>query len=208
MRKTLIVAAAAVALLSQIQGQAQTPASPKVQIAFDHGTVSLTAKDATLREVLAEWTRLGGTPFVGAERLTGGPMTLQFDKKPEIEVITSLLRGASGFVAGPRRDGSEAASTIEVVYVLATSTATAGASYSSPTAYSAPRPQISTPGAPDDEIPPVGPGREGQPPAGPDPAARPTGTSGSVAVPVIPVVTVPPTGSTGRGGGGGGGGGR
>lgn len=208
MRNVLIAAVAAVTLVSQVSGQSQTPAAPKVQLTFEGaGVVSLTATDATVRDILAEWTRKGGTPFVGAERLPAAPVTLQFDHRPEAEVIASLLRNASGYVIGPRPAGSTGASGIEVVYILATSIATAGGYAAPPPAYTPT--QASTQGSPASEIPPAGPGGQPQTPQQtdtPSPApARPAGVSG-VAVPVVvlPVTTPPPTGP-GRGGGGGGG---
>lgn len=217
MRNALIAIAAAVTLVSQVSGQepAQTPTPTKIDIKFEgDGVMSLATTNAPLRDILNEWTRKGGTPFVGAERLTGS-LTLQFEHRPETEVIASLLRSASGYVVGPRQTPSSAASSIEVVYVLATSTATTGG-YSPAPAY-VPPPQPTTQGNPDTEIPPVNPGRAGQagtpPPAAPDapPAPRPAGIGG-VAVPVVtvPVSTTPPptTGTTGTGPGRGGGGGR
>lgn len=210
MRNVLIVAAV-VTLASQMSAQTPAPAAPKVEIAFEPGgTVSLSASGVSVRDVLAEWTRKGGTPFVGAEKLPAAPVMLQFDHRPESEVIASLLRGASGYVIGPRREGSTAASSFQVVYILATSSASAAA-YSAPAPTYTPPQQISTTGSPDTEIPPVGPGRAGQQPA-PQPDApastyRPAGVSG-VAVPVVPVVPVASPVPTGPGRGGGGGGSR
>ena len=211
---------------SQEPAPVQAPTGPKIQLTFeDGGKVSLVANGATLREILAEWSRKGGTPFVGAERLSGGPLVLQYDHRPETEVVGSLLRSASGVIISPRLEASVGASQIGVVYVLATSNASAATpSYSTPT-YSAPPPQVSSQGSPDQEVAPIGgPGRAGQPPAqqqqapppAPTPAPRPAGMSG-VAVPVIgypsvtttappPTPPTPPPTTTGRGGGGGGGG--
>jgi hypothetical protein len=209
--RNVLIAAAVVTLVSQISAQTPAPVAPKVDLTFEPGgTVTLSASGVTVRDVLAEWTRKGGTPFVGAERLPATPITVQFEHRPESEVIASLLRGASGFVIGPRRAGATGASAFDVVYVLATSTASAATFSPSAPAYTPPQ-QISTPGSPDMEIPPVGPGRAGQPAqqqpdATPQNAPRPAGVSG-VAVPVGPVgpVTTPPPSGPGRGGGGGGG---
>jgi hypothetical protein len=214
MRNALIAVAAAVTLASQVSGQVPTPAPTKIQITFEgNGLVSLVATNASLRDILNEWTRKGGTPFPGAERLTGAPLTVEYPHLPETEVIGSLLRNASGYVIGARQTPSQAASSIEVVYILATSTATSSGSYSPPPSY-VPPPQPTTQGNPDNEIAPVGPGRGGQagaPPAQTDvpPPPRPAGVSG-VAVPVItvPVSGTPPAGTTGTGPGRGGGGGR
>jgi hypothetical protein len=223
MRIRVLASAAALALTLQIVGSAQEQApAPRLQLAFEgDGTVTLVSNGATLREILAEWTRKGGTPFPGAERLAGGAMALQFDKMPEAQVLNSLLRSAAGYIVGPRREGSAGASQFEVVYVVATSNATAS-SYT-PSAYTPPQPQFSTPGSPDQEIPrATGPGGQPATPAGqsgavagqPNPSAPPAPSPGvrpsGVAVPVVPVVPVtspPPTTGTGRGGGGGGGGG-
>jgi len=220
MRTVLIAAAAAVMLVSQVSGQ--SPTAAKVELTFaPGGIVTLITHDASLREILAEWTRKSGTPFVGAERLTGSALTLEFKDRPETEVLASLLRGASGYVLGPRPSGDTNPSQIQVVYVVATSTATSGG-YSAPQQMSAPPPQVSTVGSPENEIPPIGPGRSGQGPENfpqngsavpqgspmPAPTPRPFGTS-PVAVPIVtvPVTTSTPTPTptgTGRLGGAGG----
>lgn len=217
MRNALIAIAAAVTLVSQVSGQVPAPAPTKIEIAFEgNGVMSLTATNAQLRDILNEWKRKGGTAFDGAERLMGSALTVQFDHRPETEVMASLLRNASGFVIGPRQSTSNAASSIEVVYVLATSTATSSG-FSPAPAYVPPPPPPTTQGNPDTEVPPVGPGRAGQAgapasqPDAPPPAPKPAGVTG-VAVPVITVPvsgsTPPPTGTTGTGPGRGGGGGR
>jgi len=213
MRTLLIGFVIVVGFAPSLPGQEQAPpaAVPKVQLTFEEGgRVTLVASGATLREILAEWTRKGGTPFVGAERLSGGPMTLQYDRRPETEVVGSLFRSAAGVIMAPRLEGSTGASQLEVVYVLATSSPTSTGGYTPPT-YNAPQQTIiSSQGVPDVEIPPAAPGRTGEPPqpapAAPSAPPRPAGVSG-VAVPVVaipPPATPPPT-TTGRGGGGGGG---
>ena len=226
MRNALIVVAAAVTLASQVSGQEQNPvpapAAPKIEMAFEgNGVMSLKTTNASLRDILNEWTRKGGTPFPGAERLTGGSLTLEFPHKAETEVIASLLRSASGYVVATRQPGGpQGASNLEVVYVLAVSNATSSG-YSPAPAY-VPPPQPTTTGSVDREVPAAAtqggqtattgaPPQEAQPPAYP----RPAGVSG-VAVPVITVPvsssTPPTTGAgtttTGTGSGRGGGAGR
>ena len=210
MRNLLIAAAVVVMLVPPVSGQIPAPAAPKVQLRFeDGGTVTLSATGATIREVLAEWTRKGGTVFVGAERLPATPLTLQYDHRPEAEVAASLLRNAAGFVIGPRREGASSASSIEIVVILAASTASA-ANNPPPPLY------------PNGETAPS-PGRAGQPApdAPPPPADWPRGPGGAStpvipapplpAVPVVPdplvaapkPTTAPPTtAGSGRGGGG------
>lgn len=218
MRALLIAAVVALAFAPQLSGQAQEPAQaaapvgPKVKITFEaDGLVSLVANGATVREILSEWSRQGGSTFVNAERLSGAPQTLQYEHQPEAVVMSSLLRQAAGFVVGPRREGTRGASSVEVVYILATSNPTAGGYMSQPTMPQQ-QPQISTQGNPDDEIAPVqgrgapGPQPGQQPPAQPSSDYRPAVPS--VAVPIVAqpptTTTTPPTTTTGRGGGGGG----
>ena len=225
MRSLLIVAVMTVGLLAQSPGIAQEPVAPqgpKVQLTFESdGLVTLITNNATVREILAAWSRQGGSSFVGAERLPGTPLTLEFRRQPEKDVMASILRQASGFVLGPRRAGTIGASAFEVVYILPTSSPSASA-YVAPPPTPIP-PQMPTPGAPDDEIPPVLAGRgapgpqqapQQAPPSPPADATRPTGTGVTgVAVPVVPIVPVttapptttpPTTTTTGRGRGGGG----
>jgi len=230
MRLALAAALISAAFMPHAPGAVQDPAAqapiaqtgPKVKITFEEGGfVSLVSNGANVREILAEWSRQGGSTFVNSERLVGTPLTLQFAHKPEKEVMASLLRQASGYVLGPRRAGTIGASSFEVVYILPTSNPMAGGYSSAPTYQPQPQqPQYSTVGSPDDEIPPAGRGAPPPQPApgtpsapGPQPApGYPSGApAGSgVAVPVVaippvstaaptPTPTVPPP-NTGRGG--------
>jgi hypothetical protein len=217
MRLALIAAVISVAFVPQTPGAEQAPVAavtgPKIQITFEPGgLVSLVTNGATVREILAEWARQGGSTFVNGERLAGPPLTLQFTHQSEKEVMASLLRQAAGYVLGPRRAGTVGASSFEVVYILPTSNPSAGGYTPAPAMPY--QQQITTPGNPDDELPPVGRGAPpgasppppGAPPApGPQPVPeyRPATASGSgVAVPVvaIPPVTTTPPATTGRGG--------
>lgn len=218
MRAVLVAAVVALAFAPQMSGQAQepaqatAPAGPKVKITFEaEGRVTLVANGATIREILAEWSRQGGSTFVNAERLSGAPQTLSYEHQSETVVMSSLLRQAAGFVLGPRREGTRGASSVEVVYILATSNPSAGGYMSQPTMPQQQQ-QVSTPGSPDDEIAPV----QGRGAPGPQQAPAPAPSSDyrpavpSVAVPIVAqpptTTTTPPatTTTTGRGGGGGG----
>src|SRR5471032_603765 len=50
----------------------------KLQVSFANGGVTVLATNVTLREILAEWSRQGGTKFVDAEKLAGGPVSFEF----------------------------------------------------------------------------------------------------------------------------------
>ena len=54
----------------------------------------------------------------GADKLTGGPITVQFDGQPESVVLESLLRGTAGYILYPRMDGSSGASIWQSVSIL------------------------------------------------------------------------------------------
>jgi len=201
MRPLLIGFMLVIGLAPQLPGMAQEPApvapvAPTVKLTFEPGgLVSLSVTNASVRDILTEWTRRGGTMFNGAERLPAAPVNLQYDHRPEIEVMNSLLRGAAGVVMAPRDQVSAAGvSGLGIVFITATSSPTAGG-YSAP-AYTAPQPQFSTQGSPDQEIAPISPGRGAEPPQpSAPPPPRPAGVS-PVAVQVVPVTSVPVAGAT------------
>jgi len=215
MRALLIAAVVALGFAPQVPSLAQAPAQapapqgPKVQITFEpNGLVTLVASGATLREILAEWSRQGGSTFVNSDRLTGAPQTLQYEHQAETVVMSSILRQAAGFMLGPRREGTRGASSLEVVYILATSNPSAGGYMSQP-AMPQQQQQITTQGNPDDEIAPVnGRGAPGpQPVQAPPPSNDYRPAVPSVAVPIVAqppttTTTPPATTTTGRGGGG------
>ena len=81
---------------------AARPPSADVQLTIQDGRVSLVAKDATVRQILAEWARVGQTKIVNVERIPGGPVTLQLTDVPEQQALDMLLRSVSGYLAAPR----------------------------------------------------------------------------------------------------------
>jgi hypothetical protein len=212
MRAALIAAVVAIGLAPHMPSQAQelvpsqaqepVPQGPKVKITFEeNGLVSLIANNATPQEIFAEWTRVGGSAFVNADRLPRTQVSLEYVSRPESEVLGSILRQAAGFFAGPRREGSTAKSMYESVFIQATSSPSGSGFASQP--MQTQQPMITTAGAPDDEIAPVQAGRGATPPGpqpgpGPQPQPdvyRPAGSgvgpgASSVVVPVVPVVPV------------------
>ena len=219
MRALLIAAVVALGFAPQAPGLAQAPVQapapqgPKVQITFEpNGFVTLVANGATLREILTEWSRQGGSTFVNSERLTGSPQTLQYVHQAETVVMSSILRQAAGFILGARREGTRGASSFEVVYILPTSNPSAGGYMSQPTMPQ--QQQVTTPGNPDDELAPVnGRGAPGPQPVQASPLSNEYRSAvPSVAVPIIaqppttttapPAPTAPPPATTGSGAGG------
>lgn len=74
----------------------------EVKVSFVNGRVTVVATDASPREILGEWARLGQVRVTNLERLAGGPVTLQLTDVPEARALETILRGTAGFVAAPR----------------------------------------------------------------------------------------------------------
>lgn len=99
------------------------PASAaELRLEIADGYVTLVAADTPLRQILAEWARVGGTRIVNAERVAGPPVTIQLQRVPEQQALAVLLRSVAGYLAAPRRAGSPGASAYESVMILPTST--------------------------------------------------------------------------------------
>ena len=95
-----------------------------VKVSFHGGKVDLSAENATVRAILNEWARVGGTRILNAERLAGPPITVEFKDAYEQPVIEALLRGVAGYIVGPRPvAGSANASGFDRIVILATSSA-------------------------------------------------------------------------------------
>jgi len=170
-------------------------ARAEVQLSIRNGRVSIVAKDATVRQILAEWARVGKTRIVNAERIPGGPVTLELKNVPEAEALDVLLRTLSGYMAAPRIANVSAEASVYDSIVVMPTVATAVAPRTAAAA-GAPAP-FSPPPAfnqnDDDEDGVTAPVRPGG--AQPAPAARPpifstfpTPQGGNAARPMLPVV--------------------
>jgi hypothetical protein len=101
---------------------AAPPASAQVSLTIDDGYVTLSAKEVTVRQILAEWSRVGQTKVVNGDRISGTPITLQLIKVPEAEALEILLRSVSGYLAAPRAVEVGNASRFDRILVMPTST--------------------------------------------------------------------------------------
>ena len=137
-------------------------ASADVQLSIRDGRVTIVAKDATVRQILTEWARVGRTKIVNVERIPGGPVTLELKDVPEMEALEVLLRTLSGYMAAPRVSYTPDASQFDAIIVLPTT----APPLSRTTASAAPAPFAPPSVFPvvDDDQGPQGPG---QPPRGP-----------------------------------------
>jgi hypothetical protein len=115
-----------------------------VQLSLRNGRVTLVAKDATLRQILTEWARIGKTTVVNLERIPGGPVTMELRDVPEGEALDILLRNLSGYMAAPRTspvaDGSVYASISVMPTVAPPASRTASASSPTPAPFTPPYP--------------------------------------------------------------------
>jgi hypothetical protein len=115
------------------------PASSRadVQLSINEGVVSLTATNATIPQILAEWGRVGRTTIVNAERIGGGPVTLELAGVPEDRALDTILRTTAGYLAAPRPLSVPNASRFDRILIIPTSTAPRGSAPAQP-AFQAP----------------------------------------------------------------------
>jgi hypothetical protein len=116
---------AALWLLSSSLASAQ-----QIQVTMAEGRVTVIAKDATPRQILAEWARVGHVTIVNLERVSGGTMTLELKDMPESDVFAVLMRSVDGYIATLRSALDGNLSRFDRVVVMATSGARAQATES------------------------------------------------------------------------------
>jgi hypothetical protein len=124
----------------------------ELKLSIANGRATLVATDVPVREILAEWARIGQTKIVNGDRMVGPNLTLQLVDRPEREVLDIVLRTAAGYVAAPRNAGVAALSVYDRILILPTSQAPAynpAAMASSPTFQ---RPQMPVPMPEDDPV--------------------------------------------------------
>jgi hypothetical protein len=173
---TLLRVALAGALVTFVAAPA---AAGELQLTMANGRVTLVAKDVTVREILAEWARVGQTRIVNAEKLTGGPVTLELTDVPEAQALDAVLRSAAGYVMAPRLAGSPGPSRYDRIMILATSRAPVVTATNSAPFTTRPMPQVQQNPPTDDDVE-FGPGGanqlNGAPVAQPGAAAMPMPT--------------------------------
>lgn len=104
------------------------PAEAQLKLQINDGRVILEATNVPARQILAEWARIGGTKVVGAEKITGGPLTLRLIDMPEKQALDIILRNVAGFMAAPRQAAATpGASTYDRILIMATSSTPAPA---------------------------------------------------------------------------------
>jgi hypothetical protein len=117
MRIQIAVALALTASLTFV-----TQARAEVHLTISDGRVTLNAAGATVHEILIEWAKVGQTTIVNAERVAGGPITLQLTNVLEEQALDVILRSVSGYVAAPRPIVNPGASRFDRILIMPTST--------------------------------------------------------------------------------------
>jgi hypothetical protein len=112
MKKAIITVAASLFAVST--------AFADVQLTMQNGRVSLVAKDATLRQILTEWARVGHTKIVNMEHVPGGPVTLELTNVPESQALEVVLRTLSGYITAPRPDQAVNLSRFDRIIIMPT----------------------------------------------------------------------------------------
>src|SRR5687767_4173857 len=97
----------------------------ELSLTIANGRVTLIAHDATVRQILDEWARVGQTRIVNGDKLLGTPMTLELRDVPEAQALDTVLRSAAGYLVAARSAGSVGASFFDRIMILPTSRAPA-----------------------------------------------------------------------------------
>ena len=122
MRKNLL---SLVFALAAFGVAASTATAGELSVKIANGRATIIAKDVPVRQILAEWAKVGETKILHGEKVPGGPVTLELIDVPEKEALDVLLRTAAGYIAAPRPANLAGASQFDRVIVLATSRAPA-----------------------------------------------------------------------------------
>jgi len=106
---------------------AASSAFAEVHVTMEDGRVTIVARQATIREILREWARVGQTRIVNVERVPGGPETIELRNVTEIQALDVLLRSLSGYIAVPRAVRAANLSSIDRIIIVPTLAAAAPA---------------------------------------------------------------------------------
>jgi hypothetical protein len=113
-----LAAALAILLIAPPRSDAQ-----QMKLQIQNGLVTLEAQNVSVRQILAEWARVGGAKIVNGEKVTGSPVTLHLAGIPERQAIDTVLRGVSGYMLAPRPMTVAGVSSFDRILILPTSSA-------------------------------------------------------------------------------------
>jgi hypothetical protein len=173
----------------------------QLSLQIQGGRVTLDATNVPARQILTEWARIGGTKIVGADKISGAPLTLKLVNMPERQALDIILSNVAGFMAAERQaSAAPGASTYDRILILATSSPPAQTAANRPGV----APGLNSAAGTQRRIPPRPPGMQVPADADeqannrePDDPDQATGSAGSANQPVF---TFPgPQGSPGNG---------
>lgn len=101
---------------------ASTALAQQVSLTMNNGRVTLKATNATVRQILDEWARVGGTKLVNADKLGSQPVTLTLVDEPEGQALETILRSAAGYMVSERANPAPNASRFDRIMLMARST--------------------------------------------------------------------------------------
>ena len=90
----------------------------QLRMEFRDGTVSISAVDVPLSQVLSEWARLGQTRIVNLEKVSGAPLTVELANVPEKQALEVLLRNLPGYLVAARTVPTGAGSQFDRIVVM------------------------------------------------------------------------------------------
>lgn len=200
-RFTSVFSLAAVLMLTAVPAR-----GAELKLEFRDGRVTLVARDVSVRQILAEWGKVGLTQIVNGDRTSSTPVTLQIDGLPERQALEVVLRSVAGYVAAPRRAGNPGPSIYDRILVLAVSSPAPAAPPAAnrplpaPTAPrqptpregAAPPPLLLPPEEVDEDPNPVRPAGQSPPP----PGAQPVYTQPFTRAPGAPPAPASPSGTS------------
>lgn len=113
------------ALLLALIATATPAAAQQVTLSMRDGLVTLDARNATVRQILTEWAKVGRVTVVGGEKVAGPAVTLQLAALPEQQALDIVLRGVAGYMVVARPGGRPEATLARYdrVLILPTSAA-------------------------------------------------------------------------------------
>jgi hypothetical protein len=111
---------------------AASTASADVRMTMQNGRVSIVAKDATIRQILTEWARIGQTKIINVDRIPGGPITIELTNVPESQALDVLLRALSGYITALRPVDAANLSQFDRIIIMPTLAAARPAPSSAP----------------------------------------------------------------------------
>ena len=103
----------------------------QVTLTLNNGRVTLKATNATVRQILDEWARVGGTKIVNGDKVGGQPVTLTLIDEPEGQALETVLRSSAGYMVSERANPTANGSRFDRIMLMGrttpvTATASAG----------------------------------------------------------------------------------